>query len=389
MNETLDFLRGTLRSATTPLSGNQSDFDRLFAMVGDARFVLLGEASHGTHEFYRIRAEITKRLIREKGFSAIAVEADWPDAYRVNRFARGAGTDPDAEAALGGFTRFPQWMWRNADVLDFVGWLRAHNQTEPDRSVGFYGLDLYSLHRSIQAVLEYLRIVDPEAARRAERRYGCFDHHGEDPQAYGQAAALNLHESCESEAIHQLLELRARAAEYASRDGRLAEDDLFYAERNARVVTSAEAYYRAMFRGGRLSWNLRDRHMAETLTGPAIQAGLRRDRRLRSADRGVRREWVGPRTVACSCAGCRSRRRVLRRPGEADGVRPGAAGPGGRDPPGRERDRPRHPFQNGGPPRRRTRQRLRRPSSFPGLWGPTPGVSGSGRRGYPGRWPKS
>jgi erythromycin esterase-like protein len=226
--------------------------------------VLLGEASHGTHEFYRIRSEITKRLIREKGFVGVAVEADWPDAYRVNRYVRGRGTDPDAEAALRGFNRFPTWMWRNADVLDFVGWLRDHNDDCRD-PVGFYGLDLYSLHASIQAVLEYLEKVDPEAARRAARRYGCFDHFGRDPQDYGYATAFGISPSCEREVLTQLVELRASAAGYAKRDGRLAPDELFFAEQNAKVVRSAEEYYRAMFRSRTGSWNLRDQHMADTL----------------------------------------------------------------------------------------------------------------------------
>ena len=261
-------LTSTLHDAARPLVGAPHDFDALLALVGQARFVLIGEASHGTHEFYRIRAEITKRLIREKGFAAVAVEADWPDAYRVNRFVRGRGKDPDATDALGGFRRFPQWMWRNADVLDFVGWLRAHNDALPDAArVGFYGLDLYSLHASIAAVLEYLRIVDPEAERRARHRYACFEHFGEDPQEYGYAAGYGLAPSCEAEVVAQLVELRRAAAEYMRRDGRVAYDDLFFAEQNARVVANAERYYRAMF-GSRIStWNLRDRHMAETLDG--------------------------------------------------------------------------------------------------------------------------
>ncbi len=247
-----------------PLSGTASDFDALLERVGDARVVLLGEASHGTHEFYHIRAEITKRLIREKGFVGVAVEADWPDAYRVNRYVRGRGADPDALAALGGFLRFPTWMWRNADVLDFVGWLRDHNSETSDR-VGFYGLDLYSLHASMQAVLEYLEKVDPEAARRAARRYGCFDHFGGDPQEYGHATAFGMTPSCEREVLTQLVELRTSAAKYAKLNGRLEPDDLFFAEQNAKVVRSAEEYYRAMFRSRTGSWNLRDQHMADTL----------------------------------------------------------------------------------------------------------------------------
>lgn len=255
-----------IREQAHPLTGDRADFDPLLALVGDARFVLIGEASHGTHEFYRIRSEITKRLIREKGFTAVAVEADWPDAYRVNRFVRGAGTDADAADALGDFRRFPQWMWRNADVLDFVGWLRAHNDGLPRRSpgVGFYGLDLYSLHASMEAVLRYLDVVDPEAAARARERYACFDHYGGDPQAYGYAAGLGLAPSCEREVVNQLVELRRSAADYARRDGRVAEDDLFFAEENARLVRSAERYYRAMFDRRGQSWNVRDAHMVET-----------------------------------------------------------------------------------------------------------------------------
>src|SRR5437773_2927993 len=169
------------------LVGAPDDFDSLVDLIGDARFVLIGEASHGTHEFYRIRAQISKILIAQRGFSAIAVEADWPDAYRVNRFVRGAGKDSDSVEALSGFQRFPQWMWRNADVLDFVGWLREHNDQTGDKC-GFYGLDLYSLHASIEAVLAYLGKMDPAAASKARRRYACFDHFGKDTQAYGLAA---------------------------------------------------------------------------------------------------------------------------------------------------------------------------------------------------------
>jgi len=260
-------LARAVRQGVRPLSGALDDYDPLIERIGACRLVLIGEASHGTHEFYRERAVITKRLIVEKGFSAVAVEADWPDAYRVNRYVRGGGRDPDSVDALSGFQRFPAWMWRNADVLDFVGWLRAHNDRLPagDRRVGFYGLDLYSLHASMEAVLSYLDKVDPEGARRARRRYACFDHFGGDAQAYGHAAELGLARSCEDEAVGQLLELGRAAAEYARRDGRLAPDDFFYAEQNARLVANAEEYYRSMFRGRILSWNLRDRHMAETL----------------------------------------------------------------------------------------------------------------------------
>ena len=234
--------------------------------ISDAHLVLIGEASHGTHEFYRTRAELTKALVTSKGFNLVAVEADWPDAYRVNRWVRHESADTDAAAALGDFTRFPRWMWRNRDVVDFLGWLRAHNAARPaETRTGFYGLDLYSLHASIEAVLTYLQKVDPDAARRARTRYECFEDFGGDPQAYGYAAGLGLSRSCEDDVVTQLLELRRRAAEYASRDGRIAADDYFFAEQNARLVRNAEGYYRAMFGGRAESWNLRDTHMMETL----------------------------------------------------------------------------------------------------------------------------
>src|SRR5256712_1320879 len=256
-----------LETVAHPLTGAPADYEPLFALIGNARFVLLGEASHGTHEFYRERAQITKRLIQERGFTAVAVEADWPDAYRVNRYVRGALVDAEAIDSLAGFKRFPTWMWRNADVLDFIGWLRTHNDALGNREnkAGFYGLDLYSLHASIEAVLGYLAKVDPEAAKRARYRYSCFEHFGENAQAYGYAASFDLSDSCEKEVVNQLVELRRRAADYASRDGRVAADDFFFAEQNARLVKNAEEYYRSMFRGSVPSWNLRDRHMAETL----------------------------------------------------------------------------------------------------------------------------
>jgi erythromycin esterase-like protein len=261
----------TLESSVVPLLGGSRDYDNLIDRLGDARFVLLGEASHGTHEFYAERVRITRRLIEEKGFAAVAVEADWPDASRVNRYVRGAGDDPDGVSALSDFQRFPLWMWRNADVLDFVEWLREHNARRPrdeDRA-GFYGLDLYSLHASIQAVVAYLDKVDPKAAQVARERYSCFDHVGEDTQAYGLAATLDIDRSCEQEVVAQLVELQRRAGEYARRDGRVAEDEFFHAEQNARLARDAEEYYRSMFQGRVSSWNLRDRHMAETLSALA------------------------------------------------------------------------------------------------------------------------
>lgn len=265
-----------IRANARPLAGGAHDYDDLLDLVGDARFVLLGEATHGTHEFYEERARITQRLIEEKGFHAVAVEADWPDAYRVNRYVRGQSDDGDANAALSGFVRFPNWMWRNTDVSGFVDWLRAHNQAgtqDGRRAVGFYGLDLYSLFTSMQEVLGYLDRVDPQAARIARERYACFDHYYEDSQHYGYSASLNLSASCEEGVIEQLHQLHQRAYDYMQKDG--GEDAFFYAQQNARLVKNAEEYYRTMFRGRISSWNLRDSHMAETLE--ALAQHLSRD----------------------------------------------------------------------------------------------------------------
>ncbi|NUP13695.1 MAG: erythromycin esterase family protein [Polyangiaceae bacterium] len=261
-----------VRANAVRLPGGRVDYDPLLDRIGDASLVLLGEATHGTHEFYRARAEITKRLIREKGFHAVAIEGDWPDAYRVNTYVRGMGEDADAEASLAGFKRFPVWMWRNSDVLDFVGWLRDHNERAHD-DVGFYGLDLYSLYTSIDVVVRYLDRVDPEAAQRAKERYACFDHYGGDTRRYGYSANLGLSPSCETEVVEQLLDLRRRVAEWRNEDGKVLEENVFSIEQNARLIKNAEEYYRTMFMGAS-SWNRRDRHMAETLD--AIRAHLER-----------------------------------------------------------------------------------------------------------------
>jgi erythromycin esterase-like protein len=256
-----------IRKAAHRVTGSPSDYDALVEAVGEARVVLLGEASHGTHDFYHERALITERLIEEKGFGAVAAEADWPDAYRVNRYVRGMSDDEYAIDALADFRRFPAWMWRNTDVVEFVDWLRARNDALPAGAsrTGFYGLDLYSLRASMEGVLTYLETVDPAAAKEARRRYACFDHFGEDAQMYGLVAGAGLSASCEKEVVSQLVELQRRALEYARRDGRAAEEEFFAAEQNARVVRDAEAYYRSMFLQDVSSWNLRDRHMAETL----------------------------------------------------------------------------------------------------------------------------
>jgi erythromycin esterase-like protein len=276
-------LVSSARAAAQPFNASREDLDALLQHIASAHVISIGEASHGTQDFYHLRASITKHLIQHHGLTAIAVEADWPDAYRVNRYVRGEGADGDANAALSGFERFPSWMWRNTEVLSFVRWLREWNDEHPKGKVGFYGLDLYSLGRSIQAVIAYLDKVDPDAARRARDRYACFDHFAGDTHAYGYAASAGIIEPCEEEVIKQLGELRSRAVEYASRDGQVAADEFFFAEQNARLASNAEAYYRAMFRGRHSSWNVRDTHMADTLEGLVSHLGDRNGTRPRVA----------------------------------------------------------------------------------------------------------
>jgi erythromycin esterase-like protein len=256
----------TIRRFAQPLTGSPGDYDALVEQIGDARLVLLGEASHGTQEFYQARAEISRRLILEKGFHAVAVESDWPDAYRVNCYIQGRGTDHSSLEALSSYKRFPAWMWRNTEVVDFAGWLHDYNLRQPENNrAGFYGLDLYSLHTSMEAVINYLDKVDPEAAQRARYRYSCFEDFGESPEAYGYAASYNMSQACHKQVISQLLEMQQNAPEYARRDGGIAEDEAFFAEQNARLAKNAEEYYRTMFDRRTNSWNLRDCHMAETL----------------------------------------------------------------------------------------------------------------------------
>jgi erythromycin esterase-like protein len=274
----MNSLPDLIRETADPLVGSPHDFDSVIDLIGDARFVLIGEASHGTHEFYRIRAQISKVLITQRGFNAVAVEADWPDAYRVNRFVRGASEDNDSVEALDGFHRFPQWIWRNADVLDFVGWLREHNdeQSSDNEKCGFYGLDLYSLHASVEAVLAYLDKVDPETAKQARHYYSCFEHFGKDITTYGYAAGFRMAPSCEEAVVKNLVELRRKAMDYLQRDGQVAADAYFCAEQNALVVRNAEEYYRNMFRREVSSWNLRDTHMMESVVRLAIHLSNQR-----------------------------------------------------------------------------------------------------------------
>lgn len=265
-----------LRDAVIPMVGNPTDFNPLLEKAMGKCVVLLGEASHGTHEFYRIRAEITKRLIKEQGFNAVAVEADWPDAHRINNYVRGSGMDSEAIDALGGFKRFPHWMWRNTDVLDFIGWLRSWNESVADHyrkgcysnggfQAGFYGLDLYSLNASITSVLEYLGTVDKEVRSRVAEHYGCFEHYDNDARRYGLMTGSGAKEDCRRDVLGVLLELHAKREEFMRRDGTTAMDAFFDADQNARVVKDAEEYYRTMFHEDVSSWNLRDRHMMQTL----------------------------------------------------------------------------------------------------------------------------
>jgi protein-L-isoaspartate(D-aspartate) O-methyltransferase len=234
-------------------------FGRLFDRYASRRVVLLGEASHGTSEFYRARAAITQRLIEEHGFTIVAVEADWPDAAAVDRFVRHRSAHGGADPP---FQRFPAWMWRNTDVDAFVDWLRAHNEgLESERRAGFYGLDLYNMNGSIAAVLDYLDRVDPEAAAVARERYGCLTPWQRDPATYGRAVLTERYRKCEHVVIQQCRELLEKRLEYALQDG----ESFLDASQNARLVASAERYYRVMYYGGAESWNLRDTHMFETL----------------------------------------------------------------------------------------------------------------------------
>lgn len=248
------------------LDGSNRDFDGLLDLIGDAPFVLIGEATHGTHEFYRMRAQITKRLIAERGFAAVCIEGDWPDAYRVNRYVRGCDDDVEAVESLGGFSRFPTWMWRNAEVLDFIAWLREYNDDlgEKRPKAGFYGLDLYSLYASMDAVIGYLDRVDPHAAAAARQRYDCLSPYEHRTENYAYAI-FRGQPPCRDEVLAQLLEIQRRASEYVKTDGRAAADEYFYAEQNARVVAEAENYYRTMLDEDTSSWNLRDTHMVDTL----------------------------------------------------------------------------------------------------------------------------
>ena len=250
---------------------SDADLDPIIECIGDRRLVLLGEASHGTSEFYTWRARLTKRLIEEKGFDFVAVEGDWPDCYEVNRYVRGMpGAGSSALDVLHAFHRWPTWMWANREVVDFTEWLRSYNDAKPrENRTGFFGLDVYSLFDSMEAVLGYLEGVDPDAAERARNAYGCFDPYSTDVQEYAFASQY-VPTRCEEEVVGILRELRSKAGRYLrdradEPDGLLRREALFDAQQNALVAKNAEAYYRIMVKGGSASWNLRDTHMIETL----------------------------------------------------------------------------------------------------------------------------
>ena len=231
----------------------------LLERIGDARVVLLGEASHGTSEFYRMRARITRALIEKKGFSFVAIEGDWPDAARIDNYVRHREVPASEWTA---FARFPMWMWRNREVREFVDWLREHNaHAKPAARVAFHGLDLYSLYNSIQVILDYLQSVDPKTAELARERYGCLTPWQSDPAVYGHATLTGQYHTCERQVTSMLTDLLRKRGAYSEHDGERFMD----AVQNARLVANAERYYRIMYYGSRASWNLRDTHMFETL----------------------------------------------------------------------------------------------------------------------------
>jgi erythromycin esterase-like protein len=242
--------------------GGPRDLDQLVDRLADADCVLLGEASHGTSEYYRWRAQLTARLLRDYGFSFVAVEGDWTSCYEVNRYVKGLSQSHDSERdVLDAFDRWPTWMWANWEMAGFFRWLRTHNDGLPeDEQFGFYGLDVYSLYESLQELVDYLMDVDPEAAQQAREAYRCFEAYGKDPQRYARAIEL-VPESCQDEVVDLLTELRQNAPTYPQ----VTADDAFNAEQNALVARNAESYYRSMVEGTDDSWNVRDRHMTQTL----------------------------------------------------------------------------------------------------------------------------
>jgi erythromycin esterase-like protein len=257
-----------IRSLARPLT-RSSDLDVLVERLGPARFACLGEASHGTGEYYQWRAELSRRLIEEHGFTWIGVEGDWPDCWRINRWVRGQDhQELDVNGLLAGFERWPTWMWANSDVADFLDWLHEWNRYRPEHErVGFYGLDVYSLWDSLRAIITWLEANAPDAIPAAMQAWHCFVPYREDPHQYAWSTRL-VPNSCEDDVVALLAELRRRTRGLTDDD-----EDAFDAAQNAEVVAEAEHYYRIMVRGDRESWNVRDQHMADTIDRLARHLG--------------------------------------------------------------------------------------------------------------------
>lgn len=250
-----------LNRSSSPLE-NSEDLDPLMDYIGDAKYVLLGEASHGTHEYYTWRAKITKRLIQEKGFSFVGVEGDWPDCYRLNRFAKGyLNSGKDIYSVLNEFNRWPTWMWANWEIAAFIDWLKVFNESLPsNKKIGFYGLDVYSFRESMNSIIQYLEKNDPEALKSAKKVMECFEPYGKDEgQSYARASAF-VPELCEKDVLHLLTEIRSKVESYNT-----DHENVMSTEQNAFVARNAEKYYRAMIKRGSASWNIRDEHMVSTL----------------------------------------------------------------------------------------------------------------------------
>lgn len=241
-------------------------YQKLLQSIGDSRFVLMGEATHGTAEFYSTRIEITKKLIKEKNFDAVIIEGDWPDAFRVNQYINGNSLDSSAESALLGFQRFPTWMWRNSEVLNFIDWLKQSNHENQYKKIQFLGMDLYSLFTSIGEVQKYLQKIDPDLSRKVAHYYSCFDHFNKDSQLYGVFSSNDEQRySCEKPVLENLYKLIINKNYILALDKSENKIDYFSILQNARLIKNAENYYRKMFFGNVSTWNLRDEHMQETL----------------------------------------------------------------------------------------------------------------------------
>lgn len=248
-----------------PIKNQPDDFDIIIEFIADSSLVLMGEATHGTHEFYKTRIELTKRLILEKGFNTIAIEGDFPDAYRINRYINFQGSDKSSKESLSDFKRFPAWMWRNEEMITFIDWLYTFNKSQPkNKRVSFYGLDLYSLTKSVAVIIDTLEKIDPKEAQKARKHYKCFDLY-QDAQEYGYFASNFADKSCRDEVIAQLKEMKQKDVDFFKYDNLDPLEEKFYVDQNALVVKNAELYYRSLFNtSGSFSWNIRDKHMMET-----------------------------------------------------------------------------------------------------------------------------